>query len=51
MFIYEKNGKLNIEVNNKHQIPTTGTPDIVIEKPSTETVIKVDGNDIVNSAK
>jgi len=47
MFIYEKNGKLNIEVNNKNQIPTTGTPDIVIEKPSNETVIKVDGTDIV----
>lgn len=47
MFIYETEGKLNIEVNNTNQVPTT--PDIVIEKPSTATVIKVDGTDIVDT--
>ena len=46
MFIYEKDGKLNIEIDNKNQIPTTETPDIVIDK-DTATSILVDGTDIV----
>ena len=46
MFIYEQDGKLNIEVNNTNQVPTT--QDIVIEKPSDETIIKVDGTNIVS---
>jgi len=48
MFIYEKNGKLNFEIDNHNQVPTTGTPDIVIEKSGDDTAIKVDGTDIVS---
>lgn len=46
MFIYEKDGKLNFELNNHNQMPTEGTPDIVIEKAEDKTAIKVDGSDI-----
>lgn len=49
MFIYEKDGKLNFEINNTNQVPTTGTVDIVIDKPATATEILVDGTDIVDS--
>lgn len=48
MFIYEKDGKLNIELDNKNQVPTTETPDIVIAK-DTATSITVDGTDIVKA--
>lgn len=49
MFVYEKDGKLNFEIDNHNQVPTAGTPDIVIEKSNDTTAIKVDGTDIVPS--
>lgn len=48
MFIYEKDGKLNFEIDNHNQVPTTGTPDIVISKADNATAIEVDGTDIVS---
>ena len=47
MFIYEKNGKLNILVNETNQSPSEN-PDIVIAKEAA-TEIFVDGVDIVSS--
>lgn len=49
MFIYEKNGKLNFEIDNTNQVPTSGTPDIVISKANSATAIEVDGTNIVSS--
>ena len=48
MFIYEKDGKLNFELNNTNQVPTDGTPDIVIYKENDTTAIEVDGTNIVS---
>ena len=42
MFMYEKDGKLIIEVNNKNQVPTD-TQDVVIEKDGATTKIMIDG--------
>lgn len=47
MFIYEKDGKLNVQFG-AGQIPAE-IPDIVLEK-TTATAIKVDGKDIVADA-
>ena len=47
MFIYEKDGKLNFELDNNNQMPTEETPDIIISKEDDKTSIKVDGTDIV----
>lgn len=48
MFIYEKDGKLNIEVLNKTQIPSTAV-DIQISKADAVTSILVDGEPLSSS--
>lgn len=45
MFMYEKDGKLIIEVNNKNQVPTD-THDVEISKEGTTTTVAVDGKAI-----
>ena len=51
MFVYEKDGKLNFEINNHNQVPTKGTPDIVISKADDATSIEVDGKNIVSASE
>lgn len=45
MFIYEKDGKLNIMFQS-NQIPTSGTPDVELYKDGDSVHLKISGKDV-----